>query len=120
LLGAAAEQISRLIHDELHYAQKEVQAKFKRSAAGVAMFAAAALITFLALAALVTASIIALAHVVTAWLASILVAVGLLVLAVLIGLVGKRVFTAAAPPLPTEALASTQADIQITKEAVKA
>ena len=119
LLSLAAEQISHLIQDELRYAQKEVQAKAKRSAAGVAMFAAATIVTFLALGALVTAAIIALAQVVTAWLAAIIVAGGLLVLAVVVVLAGKHEISAGTPPLPTEALASTKEDVHMTKEAVK-
>jgi hypothetical protein len=119
LMGRAAEQLSRLVHDELRLAQAEVQSKAKKGLAGAGMFGAAGVVALFAVGALLAAGIIALAGVISAWLAALLVGVGLLVVAGVVALVGKRDLAQASPPIPTEALHSIQTDFQTTKEAAK-
>ena len=99
-------------------AQAEVTQKAKRLGLGVGLFGGAGLIAVLGLGALVTAAILGLANVMPGWLAAIVVAVVLFLVAGVLALVGKKDVQQAAPPLPTETLASVQEDIAAVKRGV--
>jgi hypothetical protein len=53
-----------------------------------------------------------------AWVAAIIVAAALFLIAGVLALLGKKEAQGATPPLPTEALASVQADIATVKEGI--
>ena len=86
------------------------RAAFTSSALGIRAFG---------LAALITTAILALALVLPAWLSALIVAVVLFVIAGVLALVGKKDVQQGSPPVPTEALASTKADIQTVKESAR-
>ena len=75
------------------------------------------MVAILGLGALVTAAILGLANVLPGWLAAVIVAVVLFAVAGVLALLGKRDVAKAAPPLPTETIASVQADIDAVKTA---
>jgi hypothetical protein len=52
------------------------------------------------------------------WLAAVIVAVALFAVAGVLALLGKKDVQQAAPPLPTETIASVQADVDAVKKAV--
>jgi hypothetical protein len=60
--------------------------------------------------------ILLLARVMPAWGAAAVVGVVLLVLAAILGLLGKRQVTEAAPPTPERTIASVKHDIDAVKE----
>ena len=68
--------------------------------------------------ALVTAAILGLANVLPGWLPAIILAVVLFAVAGVLALLGKKDVQQAAPPLPTETIASVQADIATVKEGI--
>jgi putative superfamily III holin-X len=100
LVGQLTEQVSRLVRDEARLAQAEVTQKAKRLGIGAGLFGGAGLFAFFGLAALV-------------------VAVVLLAVAGVLALVGKKDVEKSSPPVPTEAIASTKADIQTVKESAR-
>jgi hypothetical protein len=118
LIGQLTDQLSRLVRDEVRLAQAEVTQKAKRLGMGAGLFGAAGVVALLGVGALVTAAILGLATVMPGWLAAILVAIVLFVVAGLLALVGKKDVDQAAPPLPTETIASVQADIVTVKEGI--
>jgi hypothetical protein len=118
LIGQLSDQVSRLVRDEVRLAQAEVTQKAKRFGIGAGLFGAAGVVAILGLGALVTAAILGLANVLPGWLAAILVAVVLFAVAGVLALLGKNDVAKAAPPLPTETIASVQADIDAVKQAV--
>ena len=118
LLGSLTQQISTLVHDEVRLAQAEVTQKAKRLGVGAGLFGGAGLVAILGLNALVTAVILGLANVLPGWLAAIIVAVVLFLIAGVLALIGKKDVDKAKPPLPTETIASVQADVETVKEGI--
>jgi hypothetical protein len=119
LISDLTNQISRLVRDEARLAQAEVTQKAKRLGVGAGLFGGAGLFAFFGLAALITTAILALALVLPAWLSALIVAVVLFVIAGVLALVGKKDVQQGSPPVPTEAIASTKADIQTVKESAR-
>jgi len=119
LVGQLTEQISQLVRDEARLAQAEVTQKAKRLGVGAGLFGGAGLFAFFGLAVLIAAAVLALALVLPGWLAALIVAVVLLAVAGVLALVGKKDVEKGTPPVPTEAIASTKADIQTVKESAR-
>ena len=119
LIGQLTEQISRLVRDEARLAQAEVTQKAKRLGVGAGLFGGAGLFAFFGLAVLIATAVLALALVLPAWLAALIVAVVLFAVAGVLALVGKKDVDKGAPPVPTEAIASTKADIATVKESAR-
>jgi Putative Actinobacterial Holin-X, holin superfamily III len=118
LVGQLSEQLTRLVRDEVRLAQAEVTQKAKRLGLGAGLLGGAGLVAILGLGALVTAAILGLANVLPGWLAAVIVAVALFAVAGVLALLGKKDVQQAAPPLPTETIASVQADVDAVKKAV--
>ena len=118
LVGQLSDQVSRLVRDEVRLAQAEVTQKAKRLGIGAGLFGGAGVVAILGLGALVTAAILGLGHVLPGWLAAILVAVVLFAVAGVLALLGKKDVAKASPPLPTDTIASVQADVAAVKQAV--
>ena len=119
LISQLTEQLSTLVRDEARLAQAEVTQKAKRLGIGAGLFGGAGLFAFFGLAALVTTAILALDLLLPAWLAALIVAVVLFAVAGILALVGKKDVQKGSPPVPTEAIASTKADIQTVKESAR-
>jgi uncharacterized membrane protein YqjE len=115
LAGQLSEQVTRLVRDEVRLAQAEVTGKAKRLGIGAGLFGGAGLVALFGLAALITAAILALALVLPAWLAALIVAVVLFVIAGVLALIGRKNAASATPPLPTEAISSAKADVAAVK-----
>jgi Putative Actinobacterial Holin-X, holin superfamily III len=118
LVGNLTEQLGTLVRDEVRLAQAEITQKAKRLGVGAGLFGGAGLVAVLGLNALITAGILGLANVLPGWLAGILVAVVLFAVAGGLALIGNKDVRQAAPPLPTETIASVQADVAAVKESV--
>ena len=118
LVGQLGEQLNKLVRDEVRLARAEVTQKAKRLGLGAGLLGGAGLVAILGLGALVTAAILGLADVLPGWLAAVTVAVVLFAVAGVLALLGKKDVQQAAPPLPTETIASVQADVDAVKKAV--
>jgi uncharacterized membrane protein YqjE len=118
LIGSLTEQVTTLVRDEVRLAQAEVTQKAKRLGIGAGLFGGAGLMAVLGLNALVTAVILGLANVIPGWLAAILVGIVLFLIAGVLALIGKKDVQKAGPPLPTETIASVQADIATVKQGI--
>jgi hypothetical protein len=115
LIKRATEQTSRLVREELHLAQLEMQAKAKHAGIGLGLFSGAGVVALFGVATLIATAVLALATALAAWLAALIVAVGLLAAAGVMALVGKRQVAAATPPLPEQAIDSVHEDIDEIK-----
>jgi hypothetical protein len=118
LVGSLSEQIGTLVRDEVRLAQAEITQKAKRLGVGAGLFGGAGLVAVLGLNALITAAILGLADVLPGWLAAIITAVVLFAVAGVLALIGRKDVQQAAPPLPTETMASVQADVAAVKEGI--
>jgi uncharacterized membrane protein YqjE len=119
LVQRASEQISRLVRDELALAKAELTEKGKHAGVGIGLFGGSGVIALYGVGAAIATVIIALAIVLPAWLAALIVTVGLFLLAGLLALVGRSQVKRAVPVVPAEAKDSIQADIDTVTAAVK-
>lgn len=90
LVGRLSEQSSRLVHDEVALAKAELQASVKHAGVGVGLFGSAGFFALLGVITLVGSAVAALALVLDTWLAALVVAAVLFVLAGVAALVGKK------------------------------
>ena len=116
LVRQAADQISRLVRDELALAKAEMSEKGKKAGVGAGLVGGGGLVALYGVAALLTAVVLVLAEVMPAWLAALIVAVVLFAVAGVLAVFGRKRVNQATPPLPQEAVRSVKADIDEVKE----
>ncbi|WP_030025260.1 phage holin family protein [Streptomyces monomycini] len=116
LVSQASEQLSSLVRDEMRLAQTELARKGKRFGVGGGLLGGAGTVAFLAAQALVATAIIALGLVLPLWAAGLVVVGALLVLAAVLGLLGRQRIRRATPPVPEEAVRSVRKDVETIKE----
>jgi uncharacterized membrane protein YqjE len=119
LVKLAAEQISRLVRDELKLAQAELAEKGKHAGLGIGMFGGAGVIAMYGVAGLLATAVLALALVMPAWLAALLVSVVLFAVGGVLAIVGRGQVKQAVPPVPTDAVANVKADIDTVTDAMR-
>ncbi len=115
LVHDLTQDISTLVRDEMRLAQAELAEKGKRAGVGIGMFSAAGLLGFFGLATLITTAILALALAVPAWLAALIVAVLLFVVAGIVAMAGKSNVQKATPPAPERTIESIKEDVAAVK-----
>ena len=109
LVADASKDVSELVRYEIALAKAEIRADVKRGATAGGMFGAAGYLALLATVALVIAAGLGLAEFVAPWLAFVIVAVALLLLAGILGLIGRSQIGKIKPPERT---------IRTTKDAI--
>ena len=112
LVKQLSEQASRLAHQEAALAKAELDLKGKRAGMGAGMFGGAGIFGFYAAGGLVATAILALTTAMAAWLAALIVAVVLAMIAAGLALQGKRKVKQATPPVPEQATQSVKEDVQ--------
>lgn len=81
LVSDLSDEVKRLVRDEIRLGVFELQHKGKKMGFGAGLFGAAGLFALFGVGALVTTAILALALVVPGWLAALIVAVALFLIA---------------------------------------
>jgi hypothetical protein len=107
--------VSDLVSREIELVKAEMIAKVKALGVGAGLLVGAAIILLGMLGVLLTAAILALGQIMPGWLAALLVAAALLIIAVIIGLIGYRVLMRGVPPVPTESIDSIKRDLRAIK-----
>lgn len=102
---------------ELQLAQAEMTQKAKRFGIGAGLFGTAGLIALYGVGALVATAILALALVLDAWLAALIVAVVLFVVAAVAGVIGKKQVDKGSALAPKQTIESVKTDVETVKEA---
>ena len=120
LVKQVSEQTSRLARQEVELAKAELTVKGKRAGLGFGMFGGAGVFGFYALGALVAAAILGLATAVAAWLAALIVAGAIAMIAGGLALTGKSKVAQATPPVPEQASESVKEDVQWAKSRAQA
>ena|SRR5438309_11999329 len=119
-LGAAAKQVaehaSALARLELELAKLEVTRKIASLGKGIGLGLGAGILLLFMLGFLLAAGAAALATTLSTWLALLVVAGGLLVVAGLLGLLGLRAIKKGTPPVPEQAIQ----EAKLTSDALKA
>ncbi|PZG51087.1 hypothetical protein C1I98_09075 [Spongiactinospora gelatinilytica] len=111
LVKQAAQQVSDLMRAELRLAVAEIKDKGRSAGIGAGLLSGAGVAALYGGAALLAAVIAALALVMPVWLAALIVAVVLFVVAGVLGLLGRNRVNRASPPLPSQAMRTTRQDV---------
>jgi membrane protein len=119
LVKQLSEQTSRLVRAEVELAKAELAQKGKQAGIGAGMFGGAGIFGVYGFGALTAAIIAVLATAMATWLAALIVAVVYFAIAGVAALMGKNRVRQAGPPVPEEAIATTKADVDVTKARVK-
>jgi uncharacterized membrane protein YqjE len=119
LVSQAAAQVSTLVRDELALAKLELTEKGKRAGISGGLFGGAAVLGLYGLGLLLALAVVLLDLAWPLWLALLVMLVAVLAAAGIAALIGKQKLKAAVPPVPSGAVASTQADVQTVKNAVR-
>jgi len=115
LVQDLSRQTSTLIRQEMRLAQAELTEKGRHAGKGAGMFGGAGAVALYGVGALVAAAILGLATVLEPWIAAAAVGVGLLLIAGVLALTGKKELDEAGPPKPELALESVQQDVETVK-----
>jgi uncharacterized membrane protein YqjE len=107
--------VTDLIHREIDLIKAEMVAKLKALGIGAGLIAGAVIVLLGMLGVLLTAAILALSQVMPGWLAALLVAAFLLIVAGILALIGYRVLKKGIPPVPTQSIESLQRDLRAIK-----
>lgn len=107
--------VTDLVQREIELVKTEVLSKLKALGIGAVLIAAAAVVLLAMLGVLLTAAIFALSLIMPGWLAALLVAAGLLIVALIVGLIGYRILKRGIPPLPSESIESLRRDLRAIK-----
>lgn len=116
LIMQATSQLSDLIRAELRLAVAEIKSKGRHAGGGVGLFGGAGLVALYAVGALVAGAIAALALVLPLWASGLVIGGGLLLVAAVLGLVGRRQISHAIPPMPEQAMGGARQDLTEIKE----
>ena len=112
LLTELPTQVSELVHREIELLKTELLVKLKALGIGAGLLLGALLVLGAMVGVLLTAAILALSLVMPGWLAALLVAAFLLIVAVVLALIGWRVLKGGIPPIPAESIRSLQSDVR--------
>jgi tetrahydromethanopterin S-methyltransferase subunit C len=115
LLSDVPTLVRELVQGEIELFKAEMIRKLKALGIGAGLIAVAAVILLFFIGVLLTAAILGLATVMPAWLAALIVAFVLLVIAAIIGFVGYRALKKGIPPVPTETISGLKKDLRVVK-----
>jgi MFS family permease len=119
LVQRATEQISKLVRDELALAKTELAEKGKHAGIGIGLFGGGGAFAFYAVGTLIATVVLLLAEALPAWVAALIVAVALMVIAGVLALLGRKQVQKAVPPTPVTAAESVRADVRTVTDAVR-
>lgn len=102
--------IQELFHREVELLKAELIGKLKALGAGAGILAGAAVVLLFMIGVLLTAAVFALSLIMPGWLAALIVALFLLIVAGILALIGYRILKRGIPPVPTESIDSLKRD----------
>ncbi|GAA2080223.1 phage holin family protein [Aeromicrobium halocynthiae] len=114
IVANVGEDIATIVRTEIALAKDDLARSGKRVGIGVGAFGAAGVVALYGLGALVAAAVLGLSGVLEPWLAALVVAAVLFVVAGVAALVGKRSVSTAGDP-PKERVESVQEDVAAVK-----
>ena len=111
--------VRELVMGEIQHLKVEMIGKFKAWGIGGALIAVAVVFVLYMLGVLLTAAVLGLSYVMPGWLAALLIALLLLVIAAVFALIGYRKLKDSLPPQPTATIESVKRDIDTIKGMAK-
>jgi hypothetical protein len=119
LVQDLSRQTSTLIRQEMRLAQAELTEKGRHAGKGAGMFGGAGLVALYGVGALIAAAILGLATVIEPWIAAAAIGAGLLLIAGILAVTGRKELDEAGPPKPEQAIESVQQDVETVKVRAK-
>jgi hypothetical protein len=107
--------VRELVVGEIELLKQEMIRKLKALGIGAGLLVGALIFIFAMLGVLLTSAVLALAQIMPGWLAALLVAAVLLIIAGILGLIGYLVLKKGIPPLPTETISGLKKDLNVIK-----
>lgn len=115
LVSRLSQEVTALVRGELDLARLEMSQKAKRAGTGVGAFGAAGVVALYGVGVLIATAILALSLALDAWLAALIVAVVLLLVAGGIALFGKKQIDDATPLSPERTTENLKRDVDAVK-----
>lgn len=118
LTARLRDEVRDLVRSELALAKAEGMQRAKRMGLGIGMFGTAGMLAFFAACCGVAALVLGLNNIARPWLAALIAAAALLVVAVFVALPGRRGFRAQHPQVPADSVESLKEDAAAIREGV--
>jgi uncharacterized membrane protein YqjE len=115
LLSDVPRLVTDLVKGEIELAKLELIAKGKKFGVGAGLIAAALIVLLLFVTMLLTAAVLGLGEIMPPWLAALLVALVLLIVAAVLAFIGYKSVQKALPPTPERTLINLQTDVNVLK-----
>ncbi|GGF36547.1 phage holin family protein [Subtercola lobariae] len=115
LVTALPGLVTALVKDELALLKAELISRLSKLGIGAGLIAAALFLLFFVFAVLVAAAVLGIATALPAWLAALIVAGGLFIIAAILILVGVSSIKKGIPPVPEESITSLKKDLNAVK-----
>ena len=108
--------VRELVAGEIELLKQEMIRKLKALGVGAGLLVVTLIVLLGMLGVLLTAAVLGIAETgIPAWLSALIVAAGLLIIAVILGLIGYRVLKKGIPPLPNETISGLKKDLNVIK-----
>ncbi|MGL3200214.1 MULTISPECIES: phage holin family protein [Curtobacterium] len=115
LVGDVPKLVKELVTGEFNLLKAEMLTKVKIFALAAGLLIAALVIVLYAIGVLLTAAVMGLATVMPAWLAALVIAVVMLIVAAVLGLIGWKRFKKGLPLTPKRTIDSVKNDVNAVK-----
>ncbi|MFC0680250.1 phage holin family protein [Lysobacter korlensis] len=115
LISDVPRLVTDLVKGEIELAKLELTAKAKKFGVGAGLIVAALVVLLLFVTMLLTAAVLGLGEVMPPWLAALLVALVLLIVAAVLAFIGYKAVQKALPPTPERAMRNLQRDVNVIK-----
>jgi uncharacterized membrane protein YqjE len=115
LIGELPGIITTLLRDEIEQIKRELITRLKSAGIGAALFAVAAVFLYFAAFPLMAAIVLGIGQALPYWLAALILAVVLLIIAAVFVLIGINRLKKGVPPVPKEAVDSVKDDVKAFK-----
>jgi len=115
LISDVPRLVTDLVKGELELAKLELIAKGKKAGVGAGLIFGALIVLLLFVTMLLTAAVLGLGEIMPPWLAALLVALVLLIIAAVLGFIGYKSVQKALPPKPERALKGLERDVNVIK-----
>lgn len=115
LISDVPRLVTDLVKGELELAKLELIEKAKKVGVGAGLIVAALIVLLLFVTMLLTAAVLGLGEIMPPWLAALLVALVLLIVAAVLAFIGYKAVKKALPPKPERAIRGLQRDVDVLK-----
>jgi uncharacterized membrane protein YqjE len=119
LITRLSTQVSELVRGEIALAKAELAQKVSGPTSAAGLAGAAGVLALYGVGALITTVIAALALVLPVWVAALIVAVVIFIVAGVLGLLGKNQIQRATPAVPEITVESVKRDVATVSERIK-